>query len=181
MRVAVIIVSMLVVATSSEASKSCMTKTEARQYFGAVHIYWHGAEHCWDASPTSQRHQIRSQRETLIHKIPLASNPLEWRDSMSKMLADSETEGATSFDAGHREKNDTNLGTPWINRWVEIRPSNSLDARGLDISQKTLRSVIERKPEPMIPPHVVLLVLITITIGLTLATIEFVFRRTASI
>jgi len=181
MRVAVIIVSMLVVATSSEASKSCMSTTEARQYFGAVHIYWHGADHCWDASPTSQRHhQIRARRETLIHEIPQASSQVEWRDSMSKMLADSETEEPTSFDAGHREKKDTHLGTPWINRWVEIGPSNPLDARWVDIPQETLRSVIERKPEPMISPHVVLLVLITLAIGLTLATIEFVFRRTAS-
>jgi hypothetical protein len=181
MRVAVIIVSMLVVATSSEASRSCMSKTEARQYFGAVHIYWHGVDHCWDASPTSQRHQIRDQRETLIHEIPHASNALEWRDSMSKMLADNETEEPASFDAWHREKKDTNPGTPWVDRWVEIAPSNLHDVRGVDIPQETLRSVIERKPEPMISPHVVLLVLITITIGLTLATIEFVFRRTASI
>jgi hypothetical protein len=32
----------------------------------------------------------------------------------------------------------------------------------------------------MISPHVVLLVFIVITIALTLATIEFIFRRTAS-
>ena len=181
MRVAVILVSMLVVATSSEASQSCKSKTEARQYFGAVHIYWHGVDHCWDASPTSQPHQIRAQRETLVHKIPQASNQPEWRDSMSKMLADSEIVEPTSFDAGHREKNDTNPGTPWINRWVEMGPSTPLDARWVDIPQETLRSVIERKPEPMISPHVVLLVLITIAIALTLTTIEVVFRRTASV
>lgn len=180
MRVAVIVVSMLVVATPSEASKSCMSKTEARQYFGAVHIYWHGVHHCWDASPTSQHHQIRAQRETLIHKIPPASNQPEWRDSMSKMLADSETEEPTLFDAGHHEKNDTNPGTLWINRWVEMGPSNPLDARWVDIPRETLRSVIERKPEPMISPHVVLLVLNTITIALTVATIEVVFRTTTS-
>jgi hypothetical protein len=33
MRIGVIVVSMLVLTTSSEASKSCMTKTEARQHF----------------------------------------------------------------------------------------------------------------------------------------------------
>jgi len=180
MRVAVIVVSMLVVATSSEASRSCMSKNEARQYFGAVHIYWHGVDHCWDASPTSQRHQTRVQRKTLIHEIPQASNALEWRDSMSKMLADSETEEPT-FEPGHREIKDANPGTPWNNRWVEIGPSNLHDARGLDIPQETLRSVVERKSEPIISPHVVLLLLITITIGLTLATIEFVFRRSDSV
>jgi hypothetical protein len=40
MRVAMIVVSILVVATPSEASKSCMSKTEARQHFGSVRIYW---------------------------------------------------------------------------------------------------------------------------------------------
>ena len=42
MRVAVIVVSMLMVATPSAASQSCMSKTEARQHFGSMHIYWHG-------------------------------------------------------------------------------------------------------------------------------------------
>ena len=42
MRVAVIVVLMLVRATPSEASTSCMTKTEARQHFGSV-LAWPGA------------------------------------------------------------------------------------------------------------------------------------------
>jgi len=49
MPIAVIAVSMLVmlvVATPSEASQSCMSKTEARQQFGSVHIYWYGRDHC---------------------------------------------------------------------------------------------------------------------------------------
>jgi hypothetical protein len=58
MRVAVIVVSMLAVSTPSEASKSCMSKTEARQHFGPVHIYWHGPDHCWDATPTRGTRQI---------------------------------------------------------------------------------------------------------------------------
>jgi hypothetical protein len=59
LRVAVIVVSMLMVATPSEASQSCMSKTEARQHFGSVHIYWHGQDHCW----TRHRHDtIRSTR-----------------------------------------------------------------------------------------------------------------------
>jgi len=58
MRVAVFVVFVAfvpVLATSSEASRSCMTKTEARQHFGSVHLYWHGAGHCWDATST-RRH-----------------------------------------------------------------------------------------------------------------------------
>src|SRR5712692_1071167 len=51
MRVAVVVVFVSVLSTPSEASQSCMSKTEARQSFHSSHIYWHGAEHCWDATP----------------------------------------------------------------------------------------------------------------------------------
>ncbi len=56
MRVAAIVVLMLVLTTPSESSQSCMTKTEARQHFGSVHIYWHGEYHCLDGTPT--RHHL---------------------------------------------------------------------------------------------------------------------------
>ncbi len=38
MRVAVIVVFVSVLTTPSEASTSCMSKTEARQHFGTVHL-----------------------------------------------------------------------------------------------------------------------------------------------
>jgi len=181
MRVAVIVVSMLVVTTPSQASKSCMSKTEARQHFGAVHIYWHGADHCWDASPTSPRYQIQARKIRLIHEVQLKRDQPKWHDSMSKMLADDEPEEPTS-NVGHRENDDAVAGMPWINRWVDIGPADHpLEARWVDIPhQDMLLSVIQRKPEPMISRHVILLVLITFSIALTLATIEIVFRRTAS-
>src|SRR6516165_7814465 len=50
MRVAVIVVAIVMVATPSHASKSCMTMAEARQQFRTSHLYWHGAGHCWDAN-----------------------------------------------------------------------------------------------------------------------------------
>ena len=67
MRVAVIVVAMLVVATPSEASPSCMSKTAARQHFGSVHIWWHGQDHCWDATP-GRRHQIHGVQ---IHGVQI--------------------------------------------------------------------------------------------------------------
>src|SRR5258708_8306266 len=51
MRVALVVVFVSVLTTTSEASQSCMSKTEARQSFHSSHIYWHGADHCWDATP----------------------------------------------------------------------------------------------------------------------------------
>lgn len=66
MRVAVLVVAVLMIATTSEASQSCMNKTEARRHFGLVHIYWHGADHCWDATSTRQHHQVARKIE---HRI----------------------------------------------------------------------------------------------------------------
>ncbi len=57
MRAALFVVFVSVLTTPSEASKSCMSKTEARQQFGS-YIYWHGPEHCWDATPT-RPHSVR--------------------------------------------------------------------------------------------------------------------------
>jgi hypothetical protein len=65
----VLVVAILTIATTSEASQSCMSKTEARRHFGSVHIYWHGADHCWDASSTRARHQFARGIERKIDKV----------------------------------------------------------------------------------------------------------------
>jgi hypothetical protein len=72
MRVAMCIVAVLVVTTPSEASKSCMTKAEARQQFGSVHIYWHGPAHCWDAT----RHDAKSSKRSSKKLPPVKTLPL---------------------------------------------------------------------------------------------------------
>src|ERR1700704_1135732 len=118
MPIAVIAVSMfvmLVVTTPSEASQSCMSKTEARQHFGSVHIYWHGKNHCWDATPTRRRHRIHKvqrkiqipkvQEKDQIHKVRQQIDQPKWRAAMSEMLLDAEP-----------------VQTPWIDRWVDIGP-----------------------------------------------------------
>jgi hypothetical protein len=63
MRVAVIVASILVVASSSYASDSCMTKDEARSHFATSYLYWHGLGHCWDAN-SGRRQLIRNQQES---------------------------------------------------------------------------------------------------------------------
>lgn len=68
MRVLVLAVAMLMLPTTSEASKSCMSKTEARKHFGLVHIYWHGADHCWDASSTRLHHPLIRKVEHRIDR-----------------------------------------------------------------------------------------------------------------
>ena len=166
MRVAVIVALMLVVATPSQASRSCMSKTEARQHFGSVHIYWHGRDRCWDATPTLRHRQIQTRRKFQIREVQRSIDRPSWHDAMSEMLPGD-------------EPMPTAPQTPWINRWVDIEPSTpSLNVRWVDIAQTPSTSVIERKPETLVSPHVVLLAFTSIAIGLTLAIIEFLFRRT---
>jgi hypothetical protein len=51
------------------AAGSCMTKSEARRVYATAHLYWHGADHCWDATPgrryTERRrhHFVRQHRD----------------------------------------------------------------------------------------------------------------------
>ena len=164
MPIAVIAVSMfviLVVTTPSEASQSCMSKTEARQHFGSVPIYWHGRDHCWDATPTRRHHQINKvQRKLQIHEVQERIDQPNWHDSMSEMLPDDEP-----------------AQTPWVDRWANIEPSQPpIVARWVDIVQVAPLPIIERKAEPMVTPRGVGLVFLAIV--LMLATIEVLFRCT---
>jgi hypothetical protein len=139
------------VAAPSEASRSCMSKTEARQHFGSVHIYWHRADHCWDATPTRRHHQI-------IHKVERKIDQPKWQDSVSKMIPEDEPV-------------QTAVQTPWVDRRVDIEPTQ-LVARNDDIAQVTPPPLSEPNPEP----RGMVLALMFIAIALTLAIIEVLFR-----
>jgi hypothetical protein len=168
MRVAVIVVTMLVAATPSEASPSCMNQAEARQHFPTLHLYWHGPDHCWDATP-AQRHRIRQVQR----KINPPSQP-KWRNSMSAMLADDSL--APSLKASRdapQDGNDVALGTPWRDRWIDIEQS-PVAARWVEIPQAAAAPVVERKAEPPFTLRSAILVLFAF--ALTLATIEVLFR-----
>jgi hypothetical protein len=162
LRVAVIVVSLMVVTTPSEASKSCMTKTEARQHFGSVHIYWHGQDHCWDAIPTRRHHQGDAtptrRHHQIIHNVQQKIDEPKWHQAMSEMLP-----------------NDELMQTPWVNRWVDIEPP-PIVSRWVDIVQLA-PPLIVRKPEPMVTPRGVVIVIVVIT--LTLAIVMFFERPTS--
>jgi hypothetical protein len=180
MRVTVIVVTMLVVTTPSIASQSCMSKTEARQHFGSTYIYWHGPDHCWDATPP-RHHQIQARQRTLIQEVKRKSDPPKWRDSMSEMLPDDEPVQSlrtpTSLDVERHENDDAVIGTPWADRWVDIGPSQSpLVARRVRIVQLSLPPVIEHKSVLIVSPHDVL-ALAFIAFVLTLGTIGALYRH----
>ena len=155
MRVAAIVV-LLVVTTPSEASESCMTKAEARQHFGSVHIYWHGKDHCWDATPTRRRHQVHNvQQKMQIHKVQQKIDEPKWHEAMSEMLLDAEP-----------------VQTPWVDRWVDIEPPQlPIVARRVEITEGAPPPIIEA--EPMVTPRGV--VMVVTAIAATLATVEVLF------
>jgi hypothetical protein len=158
MRVGVIVASILVLSTSSEASKSCMNKTEARQHFGSVWLYWHGKDHCWDATPGRRHHQIRQAQLNVQRKV---DRP-KWRESMSRMLPDAETVQAAS----PAQAASPVQAAPWVNRWVDIeRPP--IDSRWVDIVQVAPPPVVS-KPQPMVTPRGVVMVIIIITLTIVI-------------
>lgn len=61
--IAAMVLAMLTIAAPSRASDSCMTRDEARQRFSTSRLYWHGADHCWDAtSPRGLRRAARNKQ-----------------------------------------------------------------------------------------------------------------------
>jgi hypothetical protein len=172
MRVAVIVVTMLVATTPSLASQSCMSQAEARQHFPSDHIYWHGPDHCWDATAKGhhQIHQVQQQID------PPKINQSKWRNSMSAMLPDDNP--AQSLKPRRDIRHDGNdAGTSWGDRWVEFEQS-PLVARWVDIAQVGPPPIVERKAEPWITLRGAVLVFIAIAFVLTLASIEVLFRGT---
>jgi hypothetical protein len=157
MRVAVIVVFVSLLTTRSEASTSCMSKTEARQHFGTVYLYWHGPEHCWDATPTrlhGVRHRVRHPEPTPHFVVPIPLPDL--RRSANAMATDEpETELITVI--------------PWVERWT-------------DITQRTPAAsivVTDRKSEPTVTSREAVMVVIAII--LTLAVVESLFGGMRSV
>ena len=155
MRVAVIVAFASVLTTiPSEASTSCMSKTEARQLFGTVYLYWHGPEHCWDATPTlphGVRHRVREPEPTPRFVVPMPSPDL--RRLANAMATDEpETNRITV--------------TPWVERWTDITQI---------VPPKSI-VVTDRKPDPPVTLRDVVMVIILIT--LTIAIIELLFGGT---
>jgi hypothetical protein len=178
MRVALIVVTMLAVTTPSEASQSCMSKAEARQHFGAVHIYWHGPDHCWDATPSRHR-QIQVRQKPPIREVQRQSEP-KWHDALSAMLPDDDAmrflTTPTPLGIEH-QGDDAAIGTSWADRWVDIGPSQSpLVARRVRVVELSAPPVSEFTSALMISTHD-MLVLAFIAFVLTLGTVGVLYRH----
>jgi hypothetical protein len=154
---------MLMVVTPSGASESCMSVIEARQHFGLVHIYWHGADHCWDASRGRQQRRI-------VHTAAPKPDQRKWRDAMSEMVPDAQVAQIL-----------------WLDRWVDIKPSElPLTLRWVDIPrQATPPPTAEpttRSLEPTTRSLTVMMLFALLVIALPLAIIgalpqSMIYRR----
>jgi hypothetical protein len=175
MRVAAIIAVVLVSTVPSEASKSCMTKAEARQHFGSVHIYWHGPNRCWDATPSRRYANRKVQRKTPTREVKQNIDQPKWRDSISELLADSDpVQSIGTLADARRYGNDGGVtAARWIDRWTDIEPS-LLAARWVDIARVERPPTVKPKAERLARPHGIVLVFIAFVV-LALGTIEVLF------
>ena len=186
MRAAVICLFVLVAASPSHASKSCMTMAEARTQFATSHLYWHGSGHCWDATAPAHRivrrvktkepQQAEDERATPDAAaqddaaVPAKREP-KWRNAMSEMLPVDAPSIASALPAI------APTGVNWLDRWVDvaqIAPS-SLLRRNAEATAEVLPSA-GQKADPMVTPTRLILVFLSIVV--ILAVIELLFRNT---
>jgi hypothetical protein len=165
---ALIVVSMPALTTPSQGSSSCMSQSEARQHYGAVHLYWHGPDHCWDAAPGRHR-LVRRNQSNVDRQAERGSRRSGWREAMSEMLPDDAPAQALGAAAAGGV-----AAVNWLDRWI-------------DIAQVVPRVQAERQPEPAtaspVPesesggmPHFVV-ILAFFAFLLIFATIEILLRN----
>ncbi len=142
-----------------------MSQSEARQHYGSVHLYWHGPNHCWDATPG--RHRLVGKNQSNVDRQAARGNRRpDWREAMSEMLPDEAP--ARAPDAGGT------AAANWLHRWI-------------DIEQVVPRAQTERKSEPVMAspvpesesggiPHFVV-ILAFFAFLLIFATIEILLRN----
>jgi hypothetical protein len=164
MRVAAFCALILMVATPSEASESCMSVTEARHQFRMLHIYWHGPDHCWDASPGRRSRGVS-------HTVASKPDQRKWRDAMSEMVPDARV-ASVAPDAQVAQ-------ILWLDRWVDMKPSElPLVARSVDISHQ---ATSPPSAEPITRSLTVILLFALLVIALPLVIIALpqgmIYRR----
>src|SRR5262245_29109007 len=145
MRVAMIGVAIaLASSTPALSSPSCMTQSEARAKFPKEHLWWRGANHCWDATPPSRqrlaqpikrqpKQETRAEREPAEEKNADEkrkaglSNETGWREAMSRMRAEDMLElqaPARATASVDPVPVDASSPSPprmnWGERWVDI-------------------------------------------------------------
>jgi hypothetical protein len=189
MRTVVIFVFVLAAISPAQASKSCMTMAEARAQFATSHLWWHGPNHCWDATPPQHRIVRRvkpkeheadddSAKPEIAAKddgtTPARREP-KWRNGMAEMLP-ADTPGVAA--AVPSLPDIAAAGMNWLDRWVDvaqIAPPSFL-RRTTEAAAAEVSPTAGQKSDPMVTP--VRLILVFLSIVVILAVIELLFRNT---
>ncbi len=138
MRVAISVAAIALASSPAFASPSCMTQSEARQKFPTAHLWWHGPNRCWDATPPSrqrlaERNRARETRQAqraapadqdVSEETKPSHRAVEprWRDAMSRASA-ADLAGVSAparAEAGIDAAPPSASGVDWRERWVEI-------------------------------------------------------------
>ena len=189
MRTAAVFLFVLLAASPANASKSCMTMAEARAQFATSHLYWHGPDHCWDATAPQHRivrrvkpkEQQQTEGEDTAPSIaaqddaaPARREP-KWRNAMSEMLP-ADTPGVASALPSLPAIAAT--GMNWLDRWVDVAqvaPPSFL-RRNTELAAAEVSTSAGQKADPMVTPMRLILVFLSIVV--ILAVIELLFRNT---
>ena len=189
MRVAIIAAAIALASTPALASPSCMTQSEARAKFPKEHLWWHGAGHCWDATPPSrarlaQRIKARERppKEEAEREPQEATKKSRWRDAMSRMRPDDLPDAAVAASAGASVDAIAAPAAPrsnFFDRWVDIAqrapPPPPKDDRTAARTATAADLVADaRAADPIVTPIRVMLGLLVLL--LALGVFELVVR-----
>ena len=192
MRVAIIVVAASLASLPVLASPSCMTQSEARQKFPKEHLWWHGPNRCWSATPPSRQRLAQrikagktrpvareAEPEAVDEKKPSRSaSDTKWREAMSKARPE-DLVASTSVASAQAEVTLAPLamapappGANWRERWVDIvqRVPPIVDEGGPADLAADARAV-----EPLVTPTRVMLALLVLL--LAFGTFELMVRR----
>jgi hypothetical protein len=171
MRVAFFVATFFVVSISaltapSRGSSSCMSQSEARQHYGSVHLYWHGPDHCWDATPGRHR-LVRKNQSDINRGVPPGRNRSDWRQAMSEMLPD---------EAPVRAPDARAASVNWLDRWIDIRQVIPRPRTERQSEPTNTSPVLAAEPESGGMPHFVV-ILAFFAFLLIFATVEILLRN----
>jgi hypothetical protein len=140
MRVNVLVVVMLTIATTAEASGSCMSKTEARRHFSTSHLYWHGPDHCWDATSVRLHHQLARRLERKIASGDAQANRQHDADRQGTDRQDFDRQ---DFDRKDFDRQDFDQASD--RQDTKLQDSNSQDPRSQDFRSQDLKPLSSRR------------------------------------
>jgi hypothetical protein len=195
MRVAIFLAASALAFASSPAisSPSCMTQAEARAKFPTTHLWWHGSNRCWGATPGRRQlakriegrkqaeSEPRTEREAPEAKpeakkpaVSSVSSERGWRDAMSRMRPEDFAGSVGPARAEASADPSGSFAAPRMNffeRWVDIAqraPPRPDKAAPGDLAADA------RSVEPLVTPARVMLGLLVLI--LTLGFFELLRR-----